>query len=620
MCGFTGWFDHEPQTRNILEEMTSAIAHRGPDASGFFYSNPVALGHRRLSIIDLAGSHQPMMSSDERYILVYNGELYNFPELRAEMEKKGIRFQTEGDTEVLLQALILWKEEALHRLQGMFAFAFWDRKDQELLLARDHLGVKPLYFCWDSQRLLFASEIKALLPHPKVSREIDPQAIALYLECQYIPAPLSIYRQIRKLPPAHYLRLKKGTLEEKPYWTPTYLPKWPFDEKSAVEELEKHLRRSVSSMLIADVPVGTFVSGGIDSSLIAALVREEMGKKIPIFHIGFEKGMPSEHEHAQKVATHLDAEHHPLFVTIQQVLDTLEHWVETFDEPFGDQAALPTLLLSQLTKGHVKVVLTGEGADEVFGGYSNYTKRLKEARFSHYLGSPLSPLRWLYPLFPQQLRKNRFFKTLGRSSSKRYTTIPNLFDSETHASIFSQDFHRLSLLSLEDLAANQYFHCDSDQKLDQMLHVDQKLWLADDLLTKVDRATMAHSIEARVPYLDHKLVEFAARLPPSFKIKEGSTKYLLKKVAEKILPPEIVHRPKSGFVLPLKEWIATGFKGHLEDTLSSQGLLGRNLFNPGVIERLRKEEASGRRRHGTRLWALHALELWFRRYSPNYKV
>ncbi len=583
MCGFTGWFDPQPQAREVLEKMSSALVHRGPDASGIYLNGPVGLGHRRLSIIDLAASQQPMACG--RCVLAYNGELYNFRSLRRELEALGHRFLTEGDTEVLLHALMEWKEAVLPRLQGMFAFAFWDGKS--LLLARDHFGVKPLYICQNGERILFASEIKSLLEHPAVSREIDPDAIGLYLECQYIPAPHSIFRQVRKLPPAHYLRFPGG--EPQRYWSPHYLPKFEGDEESAVDQLEKELRRSVQSMLVADVPLGAFVSGGIDSSLIASLMQQVSGKRAKIFSIAL-----GEQEHASRVAAYLDAEYYPLPVNANDMIGALD---QMFDEPFGDQAALPTLLLSQLTRQHVKVVLTGEGADEVFAGYSNYTKRLKEAHHCE----KYRLLRYLYPFSPLKLRKNRLFKALSRPPSRRYTTIPSLFDREMHSSILQLQ----TTTALEDLAEPHYFACDSTEYLDRMLHIDQNLWLPDDLLTKVDRATMTHSLEARVPYLDHHLVEFAARLPSHFKL----GKSILKKVASRgYLPPEITHRQKWGFVIPLHEWMEGELKPLMTDVLAT--LQTRKIFAPRFLKK---------RHHATRLFSLLSLELWFRRYAPNYR-
>ncbi|HSX11478.1 MAG TPA: asparagine synthase (glutamine-hydrolyzing) [Chlamydiales bacterium] len=599
MCGFSGWFDPNPQAREVLERMTTALMHRGPDDAGFYLEGPVGLGHRRLAIIDLSASRQPMIEG--RCALAYNGELYNFRELRGELESLGHRFQTEGDTEVLLHALIEWGEAVLPRLQGMFAFAFWD--GEALLLARDHLGVKPLYICWDGGRLLFASEIKALLEHPAVSREVDPNAIGLYLECQYIPAPYTIFRDIRKLPPAHSLRLEKGQLVQKCYWRPTYLPKFPFDEETALEQLEFHLRRSVKSMLVSDVPIGAFVSGGVDSSLIAALMQAECSQKLKIFSIGVDH-VHGEQKYAAQVADRVGAEFHVLMVQSSDLISALD---QMFDEPFGDQAALPTLLLSKFTREQVKVVLTGEGADEVFAGYSNYAKKMREAPLAARFGR--FPLPQLYPLMPAKLRKSRLMKAMARPLSRRHTTIPNLYDTEMHGSLLTRDFKAAQKIGLEHLAEPHYFGCDSSDYLDRMLHIDQNLWLADDLLAKVDRATMTHSLEARVPYLDHQLVEFAARLPTHYKLSGNEGKYLLKRLAvTKFLPPEIVYRPKRGFVMPLQEWMAHDLKPLMNDVLSPGGLLGRNILRPHF-----KEE------NATRLFALLALELWFRRYAPNYQ-
>jgi asparagine synthase (glutamine-hydrolysing) len=622
MCGFTGWFDVHPQGKDVLEHMTKALVHRGPDGEGYYYGKgPVALGHRRLAVIDLTASMQPMLSPNGNFALAYNGELYNYRQLRTELELLGHLFCTAGDTEVLLHALMEWGEAALPKLEGMFAFAFWDAKRESLLLARDPLGIKPLFFCWDGRRLLFASEIKALLKHPDVSREIDPQAISLYLECQYIPAPVSIYRQIRKLPAAHILRLEKGKLEEKRYWTPSYEPKFLFDEETALEHLEKELRHSVSSMLVADVPIGAFLSGGIDSSVIAALMQAESNIKPKLFHLGFHHQEHSEHEHAAKVASFLNAEYYPLIAQAEDVLGVLDTWVEAFDEPFGDQAALPTLLLSKFAREQVTVVLTGEGADEIFAGYSNYAKRLKEAPLCSRLGHRYSPLRAIYPYLPVKLRKNRVLKAAAQPLSRRYTTIPNLFDRETHTSLLSPEFCSTEQTNLTNWAEKYYLGCNGENYLDKMLHIDTSLWLPDDLLTKMDRASMIYSLEARVPYLNHRLVDFAARLPVHWKLNSGTSKYLLKKLAETrgLLPKEIIHRSKQGFVMPLRSWLAGALRPTLNDALSPQGLAGRNLFRPGAIERLRKEEDSTKRFHATRLWSLLTLELWLRRYAPDFR-
>ena len=610
MCGFTGWVDTDPQGKEILQKMTDALFHRGPDAEGIYCKGSVGLGHRRLSIIDLDGSSQPMVSPCGRYVLVYNGELYNFLELRQHLQSLGRTFKTRGDTEVVLQALIEWGDEAPSRFSGMFAFAFWDTQEEVLILARDHLGVKPLYLYRDGKSLIFGSEIKAILEHPQVSREINPNAIGLYLECQYIPAPQTIYQKIQKVLPAHVLVYQRGFLNQRCYWIPSYLPKWEYDEESAMELLEKHLRRSVRSMLVSDVPLGAFVSGGIDSSLVAALMQAESGQKVHMFSIALNH-THGEQQHAKAVASYLGAHFHPLVVGPQDLISALD---QVFDEPFGDQAALPTLLLSKLTRNSVKVVLTGEGADEIFAGYSNYHKRIQDASLCESLYN--SPRSLLYPMMPMKLRKSRICKAMARPMSQRYTTISHLFCRETYRSLLTPQFLASQRSPLSHFSEAHYFECDSDEYLDKMLHIDTKLWLPDDLLTKVDRATMAYSLEARVPYLDHQLVEFAARLPVSYKLRDFEGKYLMKKLASQgLIPRDIAYRPKWGFVMPLGDWLGKEMKPMLDSALSEEGLLKRNIFQKKALSRLQK---SPKKSDASRLFSLLSLELWFRRHAPNY--
>jgi asparagine synthase (glutamine-hydrolysing) len=597
MCGFTGWFGDFPPSIDVLKKMTASISHRGPDACGYFEDKLISLGHTRLSIIDIAASVQPMRLG--KYVLVFNGEIYNFKTIRQELIEQGCTFQTDGDTEVLLHALIVWREKALEKLQGMFAFAFFDGKN--LMLARDHLGVKPLYYAHVKNTIIFGSEIKALLEHPLISKEIDLESIALFMQTQYIPAPKSIYKQIKKLPSATILKKTKDELHLKKYWIPSYIPKMTFSQNEAVESLDAHLQRSVESMLVSDVEVGAFVSGGLDSSLIASMMQKKLNHSLNVFTIGF-NNCHSEHLFAEKVASFIGAKFHPVIIGIDEIKSSLD---QPFDEPFADQAALPTLLLSKYTQNHVKVVLTGEGADEVFGGYSNYQKRLKEAKKIQFL-EKFFLLKYLYPILPEKLRKNRLIKALARSKSRRYTTIANLFDSETHQSIFTRAFYDASLFDFESLAERFYHECDSSNYLDKMLHIDQNLWLCDDLLTKVDRATMQYSIEARVPYLDHKLVEFAAKLPPDLKM----GKNLLKNVAKGgYLPSSIVDRPKRGFVLPLHEWLLKDLRYMLDDHLNS--LMQRNIFHKTLLSR---------KNHPTRLYGLLSLEIWFRKFAPNFQL
>jgi asparagine synthase (glutamine-hydrolysing) len=621
MCGLSGYIDLRGGSsgNDLIGRMNRTLAHRGPDAEGYYSDSFAHLGHRRLAVIDIPSSLQPMASADGRYQLLYNGELYNFKLLRAELEGLGRRFRTKGDTEVVLQAFEEWGEKALQRLQGMFALALWDSRDKALFCARDHLGVKPFHYFWNGTVFAFASELKALVEHPEVRREIDLDALSLYLEAQYIPAPHTIYKGILKLEAGHALELRNGKVREFAYWNPDYSQKPGWSEGEALERLEAELRASVRAMLVADVPLGAFVSGGIDSSVVAALMSQEIGGPIETFNLGFVGDKTqSEHEEAQLVAKHIGSNHHPLMVSPADVLHAFDEWVQVFDEPFGDQAALPTMLLARLTRKHVTVALTGEGADELFAGYTNYAKRIREERFTGFLGASGSPLPALARRMPELIARDRVVKAIGLPKSQRYATIPNVFDWATHAGLYSDKFLAARRERIAEVAGHRYDECNATDYFERIMYVDMRLWLPDDLLVKVDRATMAYSLEARVPYLDHKFVEFVAKLDPSLKQKGDTRKYLLKKLAEKFLPHEIVHRRKQGFVMPLTEWLQTGLKARVDQSLGA--LAKRGLFRDGALSKLLDEHRSGRRNHAGRLWALTVLEVWFERYAPEYAL
>jgi asparagine synthase (glutamine-hydrolysing) len=618
MCGIAGYFGARPPGDEVLERMTGTLRHRGPDAGGFFRDGPVALGHRRLSIIDLEGSPQPMSTPEGDLTVVFNGEIYNFRELRAALAACGHRLRTDGDTEALLYAYREHGEDMLAHLQGMFAFAIWDAPRRRLFIARDHLGVKPLYYHWDGATVVFGSELKALSAHPAVPRELDLDALGLYLECQYIPAPKSVYRGVRKLEPGSALRIEGGKMSTWRYWRPGYVPKLELTDEEAAARLEGELRRSVRSMLVADVPLGSFLSGGVDSSLVSAMMADVAGRRIDTFTLGFEgERAASEHAHAERVARHIGATSHVLMMSEPELLASFDHWVDAFDEPFADPAALPTLLLAKLTRRHVTVALTGEGADEVFSGYGNYRRRVREERISALLGARYSPLRRLVRLLPARLRKDRLLKAIGERKSRRYVTIPRVFDPALRPGLFTERFARAQGSCMADFAERCYEECDSPEYIDRLMYIDARLWLPDDLLTKVDRATMAHSLEARVPYLDHRFFEFCARLDPALKQRGATGKFVLKKLAAKYLPAETVHRSKQGFVPPLAAWFAGALKRDVDAALSPQGLGRRGLLQPRALERLR---AAARPSDAGRVWTLLVLEKWFRRYAPDFSL
>jgi asparagine synthase (glutamine-hydrolysing) len=621
MCGITGYLSDDPRARAALPAMTAALAHRGPDADGFHFDGPVGLGHRRLSVIDIAGSRQPLVSADGGIALVFNGEIYNFRALRRELAAAGHAFVTQGDGEVLVHGWRAWGPRVLDRIAGMFAFALWDRDRRELFLARDHIGVKPLYYAWQSGALAFGSELKALRPFPGLPHALDLDALALYLECQYIPAPRSVYRDIKKLPAGHWLSVRDGTLATGPFWRPGYVPKHDFPESVAIEQLDARLSRSVESMLVADVPLGAFVSGGVDSGVVAALATRISGRALDTFNLGF-KGVDvgSEHEEAARVARHIGSRHHCLMLAPDEVLPALDRWVEVFDEPFGDQAALPTMLLAQYARQEVTVVLTGEGADEVFGGYSNYVKRLREERLTGVLAAPGSPFPWLARRLPPRIMRDRIIKAALSPRSRRYSTIPNIFDSLLRSEYFTPAFDRATRARIADCAEAIYDTCDSPEYLDHLLDIDARLWLPDDLLAKVDRATMAYSLEARVPYLDHEFYGWCARLPSAFKVRGNERKRLLKRFAERHLPRDIVQREKQGFMMPLPRWLAHELQPDIAQALGPQGLARRGLLRPAAIERLVGEHAAGRKNHAMRLWILLILERWLARYEPDFEL
>ena len=619
MCGFAGYLEAAARPDALLARMTRALEHRGPDDERFHRDGPLALGFRRLSVIDLAGSPQPMSTPDGDLTVVFNGEIYNFAALRRALQARGHAFRTEGDTEALLHAYREYGVGMLAHLQGMFAFALWDRRTRRLLLARDHLGVKPLYYCASAGAFVFASELKALIEHPAVPRELDLDALGLYLESQYIPSPASIYRQVRKLEPGSFLLVDGERTSLEHYWRPDYRQKLELTEDEALARLEAELRRSVESMLVSDVPLGSFLSGGVDSGVVSALMADIARRPIDTFTLGFRgASAQSEHAQAEAVSRHIGARNHVLMLEPGDLLAGFERAVEAFDEPFADPAALPTLFLAQLARRHVTVALTGEGADEVFSGYGNYRKRAREERVTGVLGARFSPLRYLVRALPARLRKERLLKAIAEPVSRRYVTIPMVFDRALHSGLLSERMLAARRTSMADYAERLFHECNSAAYLERLMYIDARLWLPDDLLTKVDRATMACSLEARVPYLDHRFFEFCARLDPALKQRGGTGKYLLKKLAEKLLPREIVHRPKQTFFPPLAEWFAGPLRGEARSALAA--LDKRGLFRRGALPELLAEHESGRRGHAGRLWALVMLERWFRRYEPAFSL
>ncbi|MET0289816.1 MAG: asparagine synthase (glutamine-hydrolyzing) [Pseudoxanthomonas sp.] len=613
MCGIAGLVVAPGQpapSRALGQRMTEVIAHRGPDDTGIHHDERALLGMRRLAIIDVAGSHQPLYGADRRVALVFNGEIYNYRELRRELEAAGHAFTTQGDTEVILQAYLRWGADAFTRLDGMFGVAIWDMRSGELLLARDRLGEKPLYYTANAQRILFGSELKSLLQSPDCPRQIDPDALRAYLTYGYVPCPRSIFRDVHKLPPGHLLRVCNGQVSLHRYWQPAMGPKLQLSETEAAEQLEVLLEQAVSSRLVADVPFGAFLSGGLDSSTVVALMARRMQRPVKTFTIGFSEDAYNELDDARRVARHLGTEHHELMVQPDAV-GLLDKLVFHFDEPFADASAVPTYLVSELAAQHVKMVLTGDGGDELFGGYDRYLKLMTLERSGALRKPAAMALSMAGAVLPNPLGKRlgRISERLRLPFAERYLSGVALTRPDTanalRADAGGARHYDLPLLHQagSDLGAG-------DSVLDRAVAIDLQSYLPDDILVKLDRMAMAASLEGRSPFLATSLVEFALCLPESLRIRNGRGKHLLREVATPWLPPRAISKPKQGFGVPLPAWFRGPLRALASDTFASRAFRERGLIDPGAADGLLAEHLSGAVDHSEPLWQVLCLERW----------
>jgi asparagine synthase (glutamine-hydrolysing) len=600
--------------------MASQLTHRGPDADGFFFEGPIGLGFRRLSIIDLNTGDQPMANETGSIRVVFNGEIYNFQQLRRSLEAKGHVFRTQSDTETIAHAYEEYGERCVDHFRGMFAMAVWDSARQQLFLARDRLGKKPLYYYKDEHRFVFASELKALLRCPQVPRQINPAAVEHYLKDGYIPAPASILTNIFKLPPAHWLtfNLKTRALKVCPYWTPQYAPKSTATFEDTAAELRQLLSEAVRLRLISDVPLGALLSGGIDSSIVVALMAEHSSRPVKTFSIGFEEDGFNELPYAREVARRFGTEHHELIIR-PQAAEVLPELVWHLDEPMADASALPSYYVAQMARQHVTVVLNGDGGDEAFAGYNSHGAVMAYRRYQSLPG-------WVRYGFAEVLlkavpkgqpadhplsRARRLVTQSGQSLDHQYSRWMTLCSEETRRSLYSDNFAgRLGSGSFEGK-----WDDDNHQlgPLDWMLRSDTLNYLPGDLLVKMDRMTMAHSLEARSPMLDQEVVEFAARLPEAYKRKGRIGKRILKDAFRDSLP-SIVARPKHGFSVPVDRWLRNGLKSMAAEIVLSRSARERGLFNTASVSHLWNEHQEGRHNHGDQLWALLVMELWQRQF------
>jgi asparagine synthase (glutamine-hydrolysing) len=623
MCGITGcfWFERgRPADPEQLAQMNATLAHRGPDDHGQIVVGPVGLAMRRLNVIDLVSGHQPMSTEDDSVHIVFNGEIYNFLLLRQELEQRGHRFITHADTEVLLHAYMEYGTDCVRHLRGMFAFAIWDERNHTLMLARDRLGKKPLYYQQNAQGIIFGSELKALLASGTVEREIDYEALNDYLTYQYVPSPRTIFRGVSKLPAAHWLTIDaSGRNELHRYWEPAY------PDPSAVESSEEEytervracLEESVNLRTISDVPLGAFLSGGVDSSLVVAMMARASNRPVQTFSIGFDEPSHDESAYARQVADHLGTEHHEQIVH-PDAFDVLPALVRSFDEPFADHSAIPMYYLSRSAREHVTVCLTGDGGDEVFGGYNSYVNGLRRHRSDALPGWIRSlVLQPAFRLAPSGFSLKEPLFHLGADTVRRHgwNLSSGGFSWADKPSLLSTDVRRqiTSADASYDLLGAAAREVASSDTLTTLQHMDLMTYLPEDILVKVDRMTMAHSLEGRSPLLDHELVELLASIPSSFKIRGGETKYLLKKIAQEFLPDSIINRPKKGFSAPLSSWFRGDSKGRIHDILFDGRLEQRGFFQTGFIRDLVAAQERGVDT-SRQIWSLVFFEEWCKEY------
>jgi asparagine synthase (glutamine-hydrolysing) len=627
MCGIAGVLyadSSRPILPGILEAMGQAIAHRGPDAEGFHREPGLGLVHRRLSIIDLGGGGQPLGNEDGAVQVVFNGEIYNFQELRRRLEARGHSFRTNGDTEVLVH---LYEEEGdklVEHLRGMFAFALWDRPKKRLLLARDRLGIKPLYLYRDSEKLLFGSELKAILAYPGVDRVVDCKALEDYLALGMVPGRRSIFRRIEKLPPAHALAVRTYELHSEPrrYWQLRVEPDPKCTLKQWKEALQDKLAETVKLHMIADVPVGAFLSGGLDSSAVVALATGTTSGTLRTFSIGFREEAFSELPYAREVADRFGTRHTEEIVTADAIslLDSLTHY---YDEPFADSSAVPTFLVSRLAARSVKVVLSGDGGDEAFGGYSRYAHDLKEASIRRCLPSwlrrlILAPLARMWPKadwLPRPLRTKTLLTNLSVDGAAAYANTVTLCRLPLRRRLVNRDLAgELNGHSPGLPIEMAYATAPGGDALSGMLAADVSTLLPDDFLVKVDRASMAHGLEVRPPLLDHELMELAARIPSEWKVRGGKTKWVFKESYRHLLSDALIDRPKHGFEIPIDDWLRGPLRETFESAVLDPRARVRDLLDQRAVRSLHHSHLSGMGRHGNVLWSLLVLARWAERY------
>lgn len=613
MCGIFGICNKSGVDETWLYRMSDIIRHRGPDDRGFFLDGRFGFGMNRLSIIDLASGHQPIFNENEDLSIVFNGEIYNYKEISEKLKTNGHIFKTNSDTETILHLFEERGTDAFSDLRGMFGIAIWDKKKRELILCRDRLGKKPLYYYHKDGRFAFASEIKSLLTLPFVSREINYRALDSYLAFQYIPGPMTIFEGIWKLQPGFLLRFKDGDVRTSKYWElPPYTSEY-HDEKDCIDKARDLLREAVQARLISEVPLGAFLSGGLDSSAIVALMAEASARPIKTFSVGFEDAGYNELEFARVVARHFNTDHHEITVKADAA-ELLPRIVWHLDEPMADPAILPTYQISEYARRYVKVVLTGEGGDEVFAGYTSYIHQKYAYLYQTFVPSIIRmTIEKIGPriLKDRRLRQGIWFYSRPVEETGAWRIVFNpaerlrLYQSDVSERLYGYDPTRVFV---------ENYSAGTGNFIDRMLQADTLIWLPDDLLMKVDKMSMAHSLEARAPFLDHHLVEYMARVSTNLKLKGSEGKYVFKKAMEGILPDSIIYRKKHGFDLPIDKWLKTDLKTMIDGLLSYEKVESGGIFRADVVREIIEKQRKGIRGYHKQVWSLLVFQLWRERF------
>lgn len=625
MCGIAGWINLEDnrsanQSEAVLHAMCGRMKHRGPDSEGLWTDETVALGMRRLSVIDLHTGEQPVYSEDKSIVVMMNGELYNFREVRAELEKRGHKFETQTDTEILPHLYEEYGEAMLEHINGMFAFALWDKRKQKLLIARDKFGEKPLYYGVFDGKLIYASEPKVLLANSAVKAEINLNSLRQYLSFDYVPAPNSIFEGISKLPAAHFLTVEKGEIKTRRYWNLTWRKSATnLSLSDSAEELRELLADAVRMRLVADVPLGILLSGGVDSSTVAAFATQFSTEKVKTFSIGFEEDSFDESKFARQVATHLNTEHYEDKLSVEKAADLISEIGTWLDEPMSDGSLIPTLLLSKFVRKHVTVALGGDGGDEIFAGYPMYyahkVANIYNGIPSVFRNNLIEPVVNNLPVSNKNLsfdyKAKRFVRASKYDLVTRHHSWFGSFSLDEQQKLLSKDVLAQTSDDIYKGAKDLLEICDAENDIEKMQFLDINFYMAEDILTKVDRASMAVSLEVRAPFLDPRVAQFAAQIPLEYKLKGNKGKYILKKAVEPLLPKNILHRPKKGFGIPIADWLKGRLNPLMHSMLDAKRLKEQGLFDANFVQKLIKEHETNAASHHKQLWTLLVFQLWY---------